>query len=64
MKSKKLIQSIIVSELIGLSSTSVSAEKYPNWALSVAVDILEDKTVPQEVNLQRVFLDGGSINNV
>ena len=64
MKSKKLIQSIIVSELIGLSSTSVSAEKYPNWALSVAVDILEDKTVPQEFNLERVFLDGGSINNV
>tara|TARA_B110000263_G_scaffold127271_1_gene110720 strand:+ start:377 stop:571 length:195 start_codon:yes stop_codon:yes gene_type:complete len=64
MKSKKLIQSIIVSELIGLSSTSVSAEKYPNWALSVAVDILEDKTVPQEVNLERIFLDGGSINNV
>ena len=64
MKSKKLIQSIIVSELIGLSSTSVSAEKYANWALSVAVDILEDKTVPQEVHLERVFLDGGSINNV
>ena len=64
MKSKKLIQSIIVSEFIGLSSTSVSAEKYPNWALSVAVDILEDKTVPQEVHLERVFLDGGSINNV
>ena len=64
MKSKKLIQSIIVSELIGLSSTSVSAEKYPNWALSVAVDIQEDKTVPQEVHLERVFLDGGSINNV
>ena len=64
MKSKKLIQSIMVSALIGLRSTSVSAEKYLKWALSVAVDILEDKTVPQEVYLEHDFLDGGSINNV
>ena len=64
LKSKKLIQSIMVSALIGLSSTSVSAEKYLKWALSVAVDILEDKTVPQEVYLEHDFLDGGSINNV
>ena len=39
-------------------------EKYPDWALSVAADILEGKAVPQEVHLEHVFLDAGSINDV
>jgi ribose transport system substrate-binding protein len=39
-------------------------EKYPDWALSVAADILEGKAVPQEVHLEHVFLSAGSINDV
>ena len=39
-------------------------ETYPDWALSVAADILEGKAVPEEVHLEHVFLDAASINNV
>lgn len=39
-------------------------ETYPDWALSVAADILEGKSVPEEVHLEHVFLDGATVNNV
>ncbi len=39
-------------------------EKYPDYAVSIAADILEGKAVPQEVHLAHVFLDAGSINDV
>lgn len=39
-------------------------EKYPDYAISIAADILEGNAVPQEVHLEHVFLDGGNINDV
>jgi ribose transport system substrate-binding protein len=39
-------------------------EKYPDYALSIAADILEGKAVPQEVHLEHVFLDQETIDSV
>ncbi len=39
-------------------------EKYPDYALTIAADLLEGGAVPQEVHLEHVFLDAGSINDV
>jgi len=39
-------------------------EKYPDFAVSIAADILEGAAVPQEVHLDHVFLDAESINDV
>lgn len=38
-------------------------EKYPDYAVSIAADILEGKAVPQEVHLDHVFLTEESIND-
>ena len=39
-------------------------EKYPDYAISIAADILGGGAVPQEVHLEHVFLDAGNINDV
>jgi ribose transport system substrate-binding protein len=39
-------------------------EKYPDYAISLAADILEGKAVPQEVHLSHNFLGINEINNV
>jgi ribose transport system substrate-binding protein len=39
-------------------------EKYPDYAISIAADVLEGKPVPQEVHLQHVFLDENTIDDV
>ena len=39
-------------------------EKYPDYGVSIAADILEGKAVPQEVHLEHVFLDADSIDEV
>jgi ribose transport system substrate-binding protein len=39
-------------------------EKYPDYAVSIAADLLESGAVPQEVHLEHVFLDAESINDV
>ncbi|MFO1541065.1 MAG: sugar ABC transporter substrate-binding protein [Chloroflexota bacterium] len=63
---------------IGVASTKASAteanhflgcvayypDKYPDYAISIAADLLEGKAVPQEVHLQHDFLDGTSIGAV
>jgi ribose transport system substrate-binding protein len=60
---------------IGVASTKDSAtqdnhflgcvayfpERYPDYALSIAADILEGKAVPQEIHLEHVFYDGATI---
>ncbi|MEO1024512.1 MAG: sugar ABC transporter substrate-binding protein [Pseudomonadota bacterium] len=38
-------------------------EKYPDYAVSIAADILEGKAVPQEVHLEHVFLTEESVND-
>lgn len=62
---------------IGIAATRVSVdennflgcvayfpEKYPDYAISIAADILEGRPVPQEVHLEHVFLDSETIKNV
>ncbi len=39
-------------------------EKYPDFALSIAADILAGKAVPQEVHLEHVFLGHDTIDDV
>ena len=39
-------------------------EKYPDYAVSIAADILEGKPVPQEVHLEHVFYDASTIGTV
>jgi ribose transport system substrate-binding protein len=39
-------------------------EKYPDYAVSIAADILEGGSVPQEVHLDHVFLSAASIDDV
>jgi ribose transport system substrate-binding protein len=39
-------------------------EKYPDYALSIAADVLEGQAVPQEVHLEHVFLDQESIDSI
>ena len=39
-------------------------EKYPDFALTIAADILEGKPVPQEVHLEHVFLGMDSVDDV
>ena len=39
-------------------------EKYPDYAVSIAADILEGKPLPQEVHLDHVFLGHDSIGEV
>jgi ribose transport system substrate-binding protein len=63
---------------IGVASTKDSAtqtnhflgcvayfpERYPDYAVSIAADVLEGKAVPQEVHLEHVFYDGSTIGEV
>ena len=39
-------------------------ERYPDYAISIAADMLEGKPVPQEVHLEHVFLDHATIGSV
>jgi ribose transport system substrate-binding protein len=39
-------------------------EKYADYAISIAADVLEGKPVPQEVHLEHVFLDSSTIDEV
>ena len=63
---------------IGVASTKASAtdanhflgcvayfpERYPDYAISIAADVLEGNAVPQEVHLEHVFYDGSTISSV
>jgi ribose transport system substrate-binding protein len=64
-------------DTIGIESTRVGVdenhflgcvafypEKYADYAISVAADVLEGKAVPQEVHLEHVFLDSSTIDDV
>lgn len=39
-------------------------EKYPDYAISIAADVLEGKPVPQEIHLDHTFLGAESVNDV
>ena len=39
-------------------------EKYPEYLVSIALDVLEGKPVPQEVHIEHQFLDGSNIAEV
>ena len=39
-------------------------EKYPDYVMSVALDVLEGKAVPQEVHIEHTFLDPETIGTV
>lgn len=39
-------------------------EKYPDFALTIAADLLEGKPVPQEVHLEHVFLGTDTVSDV
>jgi ribose transport system substrate-binding protein len=63
---------------IGVASTKASAteanhflgcvayfpERYPDYAISIAADVLAGNAVPQEVHLEHVFYDGSTISSV
>ncbi|MFA3920661.1 sugar ABC transporter substrate-binding protein [Ruegeria hyattellae] len=53
-----------VAENNFLGCVAYFPEKYPDYAVSVAADILEGQAVPQEVHLEHIFLDAESINDV
>jgi ribose transport system substrate-binding protein len=39
-------------------------EKYPDYAMSIGLDVIEGKPVPNEIHSDHVFLDKGSIGSV
>lgn len=55
---------IPVEENNFLGCVAYFPEKYPDYALSIAADILEGRSVPQEVHLEHVFLGQNEIDDV
>jgi ribose transport system substrate-binding protein len=39
-------------------------EKYPDYAISIAADVLEGKALPNEIHLEHVFLNQEGVNDV
>jgi ribose transport system substrate-binding protein len=55
---------IPVAEDHFLGCVAYFPEKYADYAISIAADVLEGKPVPQEVHLEHVFLDETTIDDV
>lgn len=55
---------IPVEENQFLGCVAYFPEKYPDYAISIAADVLEGKPVPQEVHLEHVFLGQDTIEQV
>jgi ribose transport system substrate-binding protein len=55
---------IPVEENHFLGCVAYFPERYPEFVISVAADVLEGVPVPQEVHIDHVFLDAGSIGEV
>lgn len=46
-----------------LGCTAFFPEKYPNYVMSIALDVLQGKPVPQEVHIAHKFLDHNTIGS-
>lgn len=55
---------IAVEENHFLGCVAYFPERYPDYLLSIAADVLEGKPVPQEVHIDHVFLDATTIGDV
>jgi ribose transport system substrate-binding protein len=55
---------IPVDENHFLGCVAYFPEKYPDYAISIAADVLEGRPVPQEVHLEHVFLGSDTIDTV
>lgn len=54
----------LASETGSLGCVAFFPERYPEYLLSIALDVLEGKPIPQEVHIEHRFLDQKSVSEV